>query len=464
MKRTTARAVVLAWLLLAAARGSLAQPPVPVGSDFQVNLFTSANQVWSAGVADADGDFIIVWSSFQGIATASTFGQRFSSGGGRLGGEFQVNASTATTNLKPRPARGAGGGFIVVWSAAPSQDGNSYGVFARRLGSTGLPLGTEFQVNTYTTGSQILARIASDTDGDFVVVWYGAGNGDLVGVFGRRFNSAGTPLATEFRANSVTTGDQDYPAVAMEDNGDFVVVWASPQDGSGKGVFGQRFTSSGSPTGPEFQVNVHITGDQDFPDIGLDADGDFVVAWNDATQDADGTGIFARRYDSTGTPLGIDFRVNATITGAQNSAAIATDRDGDFVIAWQDPGGGDANVWVRRFKATSIPTGGDLLANSFTPLTQAIAAIASDADGDFVVTWSSQLQDGSQYGVFAQRFDVPATVDVDGDGAYLPLTDGLLLLRFAFGFTGATLITGAVGGGCTRCDAPSITAYLESLL
>jgi hypothetical protein len=55
-------------------------------------------------------------------------------------------------------------------------------------------------------------------------------------------------------------------------------------------------------------------------------------------------------------------------------------------------------------------------------------------------------------------------IDVDGDGLYLPLTDGLLLLRFAFGFSGNTLITGAVGPGCTRCDPPSITQYLQSLL
>ena len=41
-----------------------------------------------------------------------------------------------------------------------------------------------------------------------------------------------------------------------------------------------------------------------------------------------------------------------------------------------------------------------------------------------------------------------------------PLTDGLLVLRYLFGFTGDTLITGAVGANCTRCDAPSIEAYL----
>ena len=59
---------------------------------------------------------------------------------------------------------------------------------------------------------------------------------------------------------------------------------------------------------------------------------------------------------------------------------------------------------------------------------------------------------------------VPA-YDIDGDGEQLPLTDGLLLLRYLFGFTGDTLTNGAVDiTDCTRCTAPAIEAYIESLL
>ena len=54
-------------------------------------------------------------------------------------------------------------------------------------------------------------------------------------------------------------------------------------------------------------------------------------------------------------------------------------------------------------------------------------------------------------------------LDVDGNGVKDPLTDGLLTLRYLFGFRGATLITGAVAGNCTRCTAVAIEAYLASL-
>jgi hypothetical protein len=55
-------------------------------------------------------------------------------------------------------------------------------------------------------------------------------------------------------------------------------------------------------------------------------------------------------------------------------------------------------------------------------------------------------------------------LDVDGDGAAEPLTDGTLIFRWLFGFGGATLVTGAVDlTHCTRCDSAAIEAYLTTL-
>jgi Concanavalin A-like lectin/glucanases superfamily len=58
---------------------------------------------------------------------------------------------------------------------------------------------------------------------------------------------------------------------------------------------------------------------------------------------------------------------------------------------------------------------------------------------------------------------VAGTLDVDDDGATDPLTDGLLILRFLFGFTGTTLTSAAVGPDCDRCDAATIAPYIAAL-
>src|SRR6185503_20432602 len=99
--------------------------------------------------------------------------------------------------------------------------------------------------------------VAADAAGNFVVVWASyLEDGSLYGVFGQRYAGAGTALGSEFRVNTYTTGAQTFPSVAADAAGNFVVVWHSNgQDGSSFGVFGQRYSSSGTPLGPEFRVN-----------------------------------------------------------------------------------------------------------------------------------------------------------------------------------------------------------------
>src|SRR5262245_7897526 len=75
--------------------------------------------------------------------------------------------------------------------------------------------------------------------------------------------AAAQNLGAEFQINSFTTGEQIYPAIAADGLGNFVVVWTGgEQDGSEFGVIGQRFTSTGSPLGGEFQVNTHTNDNQ----------------------------------------------------------------------------------------------------------------------------------------------------------------------------------------------------------
>src|SRR6185436_1988872 len=120
---------------------------------------------------------------------------------------------------------------------------------------------------------------ASDANGNFVVVWQSA-DANVEGIYGRRFDASGTPQGAEFRVNSYTTGTQDDPAVASDANGNFVVVWDSNgQDGHARGIFGQRFNAAGVPQGALFQANTYTTNQQRFPAVSADASGDFVVVW-----------------------------------------------------------------------------------------------------------------------------------------------------------------------------------------
>ena len=52
------------------------------------------------------------------------------------------------------------------------------------------------------------------------------------------------------------------------------------------------------------------------------------------------------------------------------------------------------------------------------------------------------------------------TFDIDGDGTKDALTDGLLVLRHLFGFSGTTLTEGAIAGDATRSTVSEIESYL----
>jgi hypothetical protein len=247
--------------------------------------------------SDASGNFVVVWHSQDG-SSLGIFGQRYANSGAPLGSEFRVNTFTTGGQGTPAIAADAAGNFVVIWA---SYDGASYGVFGQRYASSGAPLGTEFRVNTYTTGNQAIERrpIAADSSGNFVIVWRSTQGGGISGyvIFGQRYASSGAPLGTEFRVNTYTTNAQYLPAVDADAAGNFVVVWRSfLQDGSNSGVFGQRYDSAGGPAGAEFRVNTYTTNTQEFPAVASDAAGNFVVAWQSFTQDGSSDGVFAQRY------------------------------------------------------------------------------------------------------------------------------------------------------------------------
>jgi hypothetical protein len=220
---------------------------------------------------------------------------RFAVGQGEpLGPEFRVNTHTTSAQVDPRMAAD---NFVVVWES-DAQDGSSDGVFGQRYASTGDPLGPEFRVNDFTTNAQAEPLVASSASGEFVVVWQSAGQDGLgPGAFGQRYAASGSPLGPEFQVNTYTTGNQSLPKVATDPAGNFVVAWASlGQDGSADGVFAQRYSASGMPLGSEFRVNTYTTNGQSFPSVTASANGTFVVAWESNTQDGSGDGVFAQRF------------------------------------------------------------------------------------------------------------------------------------------------------------------------
>ncbi|HYT89926.1 MAG TPA: hypothetical protein VEL76_14565, partial [Gemmataceae bacterium] len=341
-------------------------------------------------------------------------GDPLSAGGGQamlLSIEGQVNSYSAG-DQKADGARAVGmdaaGNYVVVWSSN-GQDGGGWGVYGRRYTVGGVPLGGEFRVNTTTAGDQNTPAVAVNADGSFVVVWQSNGqDGGGWGIYARRYDAAGNALGGEFRVNTTTAGDQKTPAVAVDATGDFVVTWSSNgQDGGGWGIYGQRYDAAGNALGGEFRVNTTTAGDQKDPQVAMAAAGDFVVVWVSNNQDGDKAGVYGQRYSANGTALGGEFQANTYTTGDQNSPALAMDAAGDFVVTWSSNGqdGRGWGVYGRRYDANGV-AGNAFHVSNTTAGDQEFTTVAMDAAGNFVIGWSSHGQDGNGWGSYGRQFNL----------------------------------------------------------
>jgi hypothetical protein len=420
------------------------------GAEFAVNSYTTHGQTYPSAGADGMGNFVVAWQSTgQDLtSTEGVFAQRFSPDimiddnvGGYDSGSFPSIAANAAGEFVvvwdfPYPAGGSGrlfdrfgrartdmdvryadtvamagrGSFVVGWM--------DYGqVFSQRFSPSGRALGSEFKVPTDTTCQHRNPSIAMDDSGSFVVVWesdvqypcsYGQ-DGSGSGIFGQRYDSAGTAQGGEFRVNSYTTGDQDGPSISMAASGQFVVVWHGlNQYGSGDyEIFGQRYDSAGGAQGGEFQVNSATVGDQLHPSVSVAASGEFVVVW---TGNASGHwDIFAQRYDSSGAETGAEFRVNSYTSGDQRVPKVAMDAQGNFAVVWRDSGRllGD---FGQFYDGAGSPVGGEFQISSLTETTENITKIAAADVSRFILAFSSGVYGENPWKTYIKRLQLPPCV------------------------------------------------------
>ena len=201
--------------------------------------------------------------------------------------------------------------------------------------------------------------------------------------------------------NLLTAGNQDSPAVAMDASGNYVVAWTTygqNGDRSADGnIMARKFSHLGKPLSTEVVVNTYLAGSQVRPDVAMDPEGNFVVVWSGRGPigtggQTDQAGVFFRRFASKGTPLDLSDRVVATYTkGTQEMPSVAVDSLGNFVVTWSGEGREgvptgkgrlDARgVWARRFSDFGQPLDRyQVLVN--TPARKASSQEASDVAAD----------------------------------------------------------------------------------
>lgn len=280
-------------------------------------------------------------------------------------------------------------------------------------------IGDEFLVNTTTGGAgQTAPAITYLAGGGYVITWTDGSNYDP-DVRGQIFDASGQKVGDEFLINTFASEPQEAPAITALAGGGFVVTWytrftdfGQPRYDSEHAIGAQVFDADGGKVGAEFIVNSTTPGNQHDPAITALAGGGFVVVWTN------GVGVVslnAQLYSSSGAPVSGELVLTTPSEGLQPRPAIASLADGGFVVTWVNGTGYDTvqqgDVFAQTYNADGTARGEAFLVNTATDKGQGDPAVIGLASGGFVVTW----YDYSIYGYYAEKSDIKAQV-FDSDG------------------------------------------------
>jgi hypothetical protein len=238
-----------------------------------------------------------------------------------------------------------------------------------------------------------------------------------------------------------------------------------------------------------------------------DTDGDGVG--NNADADDDGDGVSdeddalpldpSNDSDSDGIANNMDsFPLDSTETTDSDSDGVGDNSDvypNNSLYAFDSDGDGMPDAWERRYgldpndasdAASDQDNDGVGALDEFLAGTAPSGSIDLDVNGRYDALTDGLLLLRGMFGLtgdalvsgtvasnatYTSSADIEAHIamlgdlaDIDGNGTIDALTDGLLTLRYLFGLEGDTLISGVVAQDATRDTAEEIEAHLETLM
>lgn len=276
---------------------------LPLTDEIAVNTFKEKSQFAPVIATNSQGGFVIVWeSNGQDTRNWDVYMKQYDADGLPKNDELKVNTYPRnyypvfwTGPQGPDVEMDEAGNFIVVWSGS-GPVGGLQGIYATRYDNNGAIIEADIPVNSSPNSGQGYASVAMNNQGQFVIAWSGDGVGDTDGIYARNFDNTGFALEDEYLVNTNTNDKRWYPSVDINNEGKYVVAWQSWQQNESWDIYSQRYSSNGERVGNEFRVNGYAFSWQTFPSVAIDKFGDFIIVYDSSGQDGSGKGIFVQRF------------------------------------------------------------------------------------------------------------------------------------------------------------------------
>jgi hypothetical protein len=376
----------------------------------RVNQYITDNQGKPEVAALKDGGWVVSWTSYgEDGSQAGIYQQRYKADGSKKGGETLVPTTTTNNQDMSDIASLKDGGWVVTWSSKSSDINTGYQIRLQAYNADGTKQGVETQANTTTVGEQSHSKVTGLSNGGWVVTWQSQGeDGDgHFDIHQQAYSGTGQKVGSETVVNTVVTSDQFDSSVSALDDGGWVVTWAAyGHNNDFSGIYQQVFDENGVKDGGEVHVNKFTTGNQYDPEVTVLKDGGWVVTWQSNEQDGDGYGIFQQRFNEDGSKEGGEKQVNKHTAWDQDTADIAALSDGGWVVTWQsDRQDGSAyGIYAQVYNADGTRNGKEFRVNQHANSEQEDPSVAALKNGKFVVTWQSYDVDGDEGAVMQRVF------------------------------------------------------------
>jgi hypothetical protein len=379
--------------------------------DRTINSTAAGDQDRPAIALSADGSFVAAWeddsSSADGADNLDVLIRGFAPGGCEAFTDLSADVDTSGDQREPALAADAAGNFVVAW--ADDTDGNgTYQIRARGFAPDGSERIAEFTVNSVATGQQRDPAIAMAPDGRFVIAWEDdpESDGDAQ-ILVRGFDAGGAELFADRSVHDVDEGDRVSPSVGMDASGNVVVVWQDDGDGNGYDqIHARGFDAAGDEWFPRVTVNSVDDGQQRNPSVGMSDSGAFVVAWQDDPDNDDDHDILARSFTTGGVP---QTEWTVASSGQRRDPVVSMSPSGAFAITWEDDGDGNG---LFQVKAASWTSGGaewhaEATINYESSGQQLNPCVGFADDGTMVVLWSDDMDDNDVGQILGTGLDAP---------------------------------------------------------
>ncbi len=218
-----------------------------------------------------------------------------------------------------------------------------------------------------------------------------------------------------------------YPAVAMDNSGNVVIIWAQ-STGSSSGMFKSEYrggswthpTDVGDGFSPNSDVAYHV-------DVAMDNNGNAIAVWEQTNGSTDQIFMSEYRGGSWSHPADINDHISPAGQDA-NEPKVAMDDNGNAIVTWFQYNGSRNQIYISEYRSGSWTHPANL-GDSISPTTQnaVYPQLAMGDNGDAVVVWiqsngTDQHTFMSEYraGSWTHPADTSDKISIDGNPCAYP--------------------------------------------